>query len=171
MFNPGIVFSSEKYCFVSRETRLTDATTLEPRGSSAESGRSPDHAWRPVLLERHEHVPRETSRASGACRQPHPIHSTEFDHRSCTDSISAAMDAERALPQPSFGHISESFGALSEQFALCANLPAVDGGAGLMRSLETITNQLVQLNRKVDAVDRKVGDLRTEMTAEYVGLR
>ncbi len=81
------------------------------------------------------------------------------------------MNAERALPQPSFGHISESFGALSEQFALCANLPAVDGGAGLMRSLETITNQLVQLNRKVDAVDRKVGDLRTEMTAEYVGLR
>ncbi|OAQ57386.1 hypothetical protein VFPBJ_11754 [Purpureocillium lilacinum] len=76
------------------------------------------------------------------------------------------MNAERALPQPSFGHISESFGALSEQFALCANLPAVDGGAGLMRSLETITNQLVQLNRKVDAVDRKMEDLRTEMTAE-----
>jgi len=80
------------------------------------------------------------------------------------------MNAERALPQPNFGHISQSFGALSEQFALCPNLSAVDGGAGLMRSLETITTQLVLLNRKVDAMDRRIQDLRTEVAAEYVVL-
>lgn len=78
------------------------------------------------------------------------------------------MNAERPLPQPSFGLISESFGALSEQFALCANLPAVDGGAGLMRSLETITNQLVLLNQRMETMDRRIQGLDTKVTAEYV---
>lgn len=76
------------------------------------------------------------------------------------------MNAERPLPQPSFGQISESFGALSEQFALCANLPAVDGGAGLMRSLDTITNQLVLLNQRMETMDRKIQALDTKVTAE-----
>ncbi|KJZ69095.1 hypothetical protein HIM_11518 [Hirsutella minnesotensis 3608] len=76
------------------------------------------------------------------------------------------MNAEHALPQPDFGRISESLGSLSDQFALCANLPAVDGGAGIMRSLETITNQLTLLNRKVDAMDRRIRHLDMTLIAE-----
>ncbi|QUC23176.1 uncharacterized protein UV8b_07417 [Ustilaginoidea virens] len=77
-----------------------------------------------------------------------------------------AMNSENPLPQPNFGLISEGFGSLSEQFALCANLPAVNNGDRLVTTLQTILNRLVQLNEKADALDRKVEDLRSDMSAE-----
>ncbi|KAM4060277.1 hypothetical protein HRG_002129 [Hirsutella rhossiliensis] len=69
------------------------------------------------------------------------------------------MDARAAPRQPDFETISGSFDALSEQFALCGNLPAVDGGARLQETLQAVLQQLATLNRKVDGLDRKVDDL------------
>ncbi|PNY28871.1 Uncharacterized protein TCAP_01205 [Tolypocladium capitatum] len=69
------------------------------------------------------------------------------------------MDARPLLPQPDFGTISGNFDALSEQFALCANLPAVDGSARLMQRMDAVLEQLTLLNRKVDILDRKVDGL------------
>ncbi|POR32795.1 Uncharacterized protein TPAR_07003 [Tolypocladium paradoxum] len=71
----------------------------------------------------------------------------------------ATMEAERGAQQPNFGTISGSFDALSEQFALCANLPAVDGSARLMQRMDAVLEQLTLLNRKVDGLDRKVDGL------------
>ncbi|KAF4592180.1 hypothetical protein GQ602_002479 [Ophiocordyceps camponoti-floridani] len=66
------------------------------------------------------------------------------------------MDARAAPPQPNFETISDSFDALSQQFALCGNLPAVDGGARLVHMVQAVLNRLDALDRKVDGLDRKV---------------
>ncbi|KJZ69008.1 hypothetical protein HIM_11597 [Hirsutella minnesotensis 3608] len=69
------------------------------------------------------------------------------------------MDTREGSSQPNFGMISGSFDALSQQFALCGNLPAVDSGTRLVERMDAVLEQLTLLNRKVDGLDRKVDRL------------
>lgn len=68
------------------------------------------------------------------------------------------------LPQPNFENISEKFHALSTQFALCGNLPAIDKGARLESStgamlaeLKTlITRQFEAVEKRFDSVEKRL---------------
>ncbi|PFH57990.1 hypothetical protein XA68_14314 [Ophiocordyceps unilateralis] len=80
------------------------------------------------------------------------------------------MDAREAPRQPNFDTISDSFGALSQQFALCGNLPAVDSGARIHETLQAILQQNAQMNRKLTDLDRKVTDMDRKFTASIQNL-
>ncbi|KAG7152545.1 hypothetical protein HYQ46_011610 [Verticillium longisporum] len=58
--------------------------------------------------------------------------------------------------QPDFGRIQQSFVALGDQFALCANIPAATEGVSISRQLETITVSIREISARVQQVDARV---------------
>ncbi|EQK97855.1 hypothetical protein OCS_06432 [Ophiocordyceps sinensis CO18] len=70
---------------------------------------------------------------------------------------------EQALGQPDFGSISGSFDTLSRQFALCGNLPAVDGGARLADRMDRMEGLLQQMSRTLQRVDEGLVGLTRRM--------
>jgi hypothetical protein len=76
------------------------------------------------------------------------------------------MDAERQ--QPDFRMIGDGFRSLGDQFRLCANLPAVDEGNGVLRALERIEQRLVTLQREQEATRAIVERESRRARAEYV---
>ncbi|KJZ70040.1 hypothetical protein HIM_10573 [Hirsutella minnesotensis 3608] len=74
---------------------------------------------------------------------------------------------ERALEQPDFSQVAQSFRDAADHFERCGNLPAVDGGARLMQAMETVMERLtaleqtmrrgfVDMGQRMDAFDRRV---------------
>jgi hypothetical protein len=71
--------------------------------------------------------------------------------------------------QPDFGIISNGFVQLAEQFGHCANLPAVDQGAGLRALLVELREQSNLILQRLDRIDSRLdrSDSRLETMSVF----
>lgn len=65
-------------------------------------------------------------------------------------------NARQGPPQPDFGHAADSLRSVADHLELCGNLPSVDSGARLLEMMQTLLDRFTRLERKVDAMDRKL---------------
>ncbi|KJZ68835.1 hypothetical protein HIM_11775 [Hirsutella minnesotensis 3608] len=74
-----------------------------------------------------------------------------------------------ALEQPDFGRVARSFRTAADDFERCGNLPAVDGGARLMLTMEAMMERLTALeqtmNRRFDQVDHRMDAFDRQLQA------
>lgn len=70
--------------------------------------------------------------------------------------------------QPDFGTISETFGVLSQQFARCANLPAVNGGAEVLALLQGIQQSVNLLHASLAEVNMRITRMEARSAAVSV---
>jgi len=66
------------------------------------------------------------------------------------------MENVRVGQQPDFTAAAHGLRVAANNLDLCPNLPAVDGGAGLVRRMDRMLDQMALLHRKFDDLDRKV---------------
>ncbi|KAM3511611.1 hypothetical protein MY11210_004765 [Beauveria gryllotalpidicola] len=89
---------------------------------------------------------------------------------------------ENALRQPDFSQIATSFREAADQFASCANLPAVDGSVRLLQQMETMTQRLALVQEtmqrgfadareRIDALDRRMRIMNKNVTARMLNGR
>lgn len=68
-------------------------------------------------------------------------------------------------PQPDLDAIAGGFEFLGDQFQLCANLPAYQGGQQILVALNEITQQLREVNQRLDGLDARIGRNETRSSA------
>ncbi|PHH82085.1 hypothetical protein CDD83_3368 [Cordyceps sp. RAO-2017] len=70
------------------------------------------------------------------------------------------MEQDASLRQPNFSLAAESMRTVADQLERCGNLPAVDGGARLAETLQTVLERIDALERtihhRIDTLERTI---------------
>ncbi|KAI9778866.1 MAG: hypothetical protein M1839_007829 [Geoglossum umbratile] len=75
------------------------------------------------------------------------------------------------MAQPNFHLMSQSATTLSEQLALCENMPAIEGGAVILARLDNLTTRLDNFeNQMVNQMTTQITNLRNDMTNQITNL-
>ncbi|KAI9770599.1 MAG: hypothetical protein M1840_003191 [Geoglossum simile] len=71
------------------------------------------------------------------------------------------------MAQPNFALMAQNTASLSEQLALCPNIPSLDAGAAILARLDNLATQMNQINTHLDNVTNQMNERFDVVNARF----